>query len=138
MLTSVDSGTCSSALAIDSNGKIIAVSCCAGGGGSAGGWDFGAGYITNSTSTDTVIVGGTSTTTANVLFEVKGLSFTQGIISNASSTIFNLFSFTSTSTNATSTNMNVTGNFRVPSLTSAILLTGATGIAAEYAGDSCT
>lgn len=41
-------------------------------------------------------------------------------------------------TNATSTNLTVTGNFIVEPLTSALVLTGTGGAFAEYAGTSCT
>lgn len=43
-----------------------------------------------------------------------------------------------TTTNATSTNITVTGNFIVEPLTSALVLTGAGGAFAEYTGTSCT
>lgn len=43
-----------------------------------------------------------------------------------------------TTTNATSTNITVTGNFIVEPLTSALVLTGSAGAFAEYAGASCT
>jgi hypothetical protein len=44
----------------------------------------------------------------------------------------------SSTTNATSTNHTVTGNFIVEPLTSALVLTGSGGAFAEYAGASCT
>lgn len=44
----------------------------------------------------------------------------------------------STTTNATTTSLNVIGQVDLDSYTSALLLTGAGGIVAEYAGTSCT
>ncbi len=63
---------------------------------------------------------------------------TIGVIVSASSTITSLTTINSTSTNATTTNLNVSGQLDIDGLTSALVLTGAGGIAAEYAGTSCT
>lgn len=43
-----------------------------------------------------------------------------------------------TTTNATTTNLSISGTLDVDGLTSALVQTGSTGIAAEYAGTSCT
>ena len=51
--------------------------------------------------------------------------------------IFNNIS-RATTTNATTTNLTISGNFYVSGLTSALTLTGADGLFAEYAGTSCT
>ncbi len=67
------------------------------------------------------------------------LTFTGGILgNNATSTITNLTMVNSTSTNATTTNLNVSGQLDVDGLTSALVLTGSTGIFAEYGGSTCT
>lgn len=63
---------------------------------------------------------------------------TLGILVSASSSITRLSSLNSTSTNATSTNVSISGTLDIDQMTSALLLTGATGIVAEYAGTSCT
>ena len=60
------------------------------------------------------------------------------LITSASSTFQGLFVKEATTTNATTTNFNVTGQLDVDGLTSALVQTGATGITAEYAGTSCT
>jgi hypothetical protein len=60
------------------------------------------------------------------------------LVNHATSTIRNLDMFNSTSTNATSTNLNISGTLDIDQMTSALLLTGSTGIVAEYAGTSCT
>jgi hypothetical protein len=79
--------------------------------------------------------------------------FTNGFLSNASSSITRLSSVLSTSTSATSTNLfstnavftratttslYVTNPPVFSTLTSALLLTGSGGLLAEYAGTSCT
>lgn len=60
----------------------------------------------------------------------------------ATSTTDNVFpNFTATSgttTNATSTNISISGQFDVDNLTSALVITGSTGIFAEYTGTTCT
>src|SRR3990167_3589725 len=56
----------------------------------------------------------------------------------ASSTFLNVSMLNATSTNATTTNFNITGTLDVDGLTSAIVLTGAGGVFAEYTGASCT
>lgn len=67
------------------------------------------------------------------------VAFLNGLIGNAaSSTITNLFVENGTTTNATSTNLSISGTLDVDGLTSALTLTGATGIFAEYTGASCT
>src|SRR3990167_787428 len=60
------------------------------------------------------------------------------IVNNSTSSIYALSVTHGTTTNATSTNLNVSGQVDFDGLTSAILLTGAGGILAEYAGTSCT
>ena len=59
-------------------------------------------------------------------------------VQNSTSTITNLSMINSTSTNATTTNFNVSGNLDVDGLTSALTLTGSGGVFAEYTGASCT
>ena len=67
------------------------------------------------------------------------LTFTGGVlVNNATSTITNLVMTEATSTNATTTNLSISGTLDVDGLTSALVLTGSTGIFAEYAGTSCT
>jgi hypothetical protein len=67
------------------------------------------------------------------------LTFTGGmLVNNATSTITNLVAVNSTSTNATTTSFSISGVLDIDQMTSALLLTGATGIVAEYAGTSCT
>ena len=68
------------------------------------------------------------------------LSFTGGIlVNNSTSTITNLLTTEATSTNATTTNLNISNQLDVDGLTSALVLTGAGGVFAEYAGaSSCT
>lgn len=67
------------------------------------------------------------------------LTFTGGIlVNNSTSTITNLVMTEATSTNATTTNLSISGTLDVDGLTSALVLTGSTGIFAEYAGTSCT
>lgn len=59
----------------------------------------------------------------------------------ASSTTFHSFfasSSVGTTTNATSTNLSISGQIDVDSLTSALVLAGATGILGEYTGIDCT
>lgn len=63
---------------------------------------------------------------------------TIGFITTASSTAQNLQVVNGTTTNATSTNLSISGTLDIDQMTSALLLTGATGIVAEYAGTSCT
>lgn len=67
------------------------------------------------------------------------LTFTGGIlVNNSTSTITNLVMTEATTTNATTTNLSISGTLDVDGLTSALTLTGSTGIFAEYAGTSCT
>ena len=62
-----------------------------------------------------------------------------GLLSTASSTFTGGLSvFNATNTNATSTTLNVSGQIDFDTLTSALILTGSTGVLAEYAGASCT
>lgn len=56
----------------------------------------------------------------------------------ATSTLFNTQIVNGTTTNATSTNLNISGTLDVDGLTSALTLAGSTGIIGEYAGASCT
>jgi len=62
----------------------------------------------------------------------------ESFIGTASSTIDELTVRNGTTTNATSTTLNVTGAVDFDNLTSALILTGATGVLAEYTGTSCT
>src|SRR3990167_7157189 len=48
------------------------------------------------------------------------------------------FATNATTTNATTTNLSVSGEFDVDNLTSALTLTGSTGVFAEYTGTTCT
>lgn len=64
-------------------------------------------------------------------------TFSTGVIA-ASSSISNLTAINGTTTNATSTNLNVSGQVDFDGLTSALVLTGSTGILAEYSGIDCT
>ena len=67
------------------------------------------------------------------------LVFGNGFISQASSTVFGGLSVDNgTTTNATSTNLNVSGQVDFDTLTSALILTGAGGLLAEYTGADCT
>lgn len=72
------------------------------------------------------------------------LNFSGGIIASASSTIQNLSIGRSTTTLATTTDLyvgntlTVDGSFTLPDLTSALILTGSTGVFAEYTGINCT
>lgn len=60
------------------------------------------------------------------------------LVNNGTSTITNLRVVNGTTTNATSTNLNISGTLDVDNITSALALGGATGIIGEYAGTSCT
>ena len=60
------------------------------------------------------------------------------LINNGTSTITNLQVINGTTTNATSTNVSISGTLDVDQMTSALILTGSTGIVAEYTGTSCT
>ena len=60
------------------------------------------------------------------------------LVNNSTSTITNLVTTNSTSTNATTTNLNVSGTLDVDGLTSALVLTDAGGVFAEYTGATCT
>jgi hypothetical protein len=93
--------------------------------------------------------GATSITTAYSGVDPRGWNVVNGaltpttttygiLVNNASSTIRALDMVNSTSTNATSTNLSISGQLDVDTLTSALTLTGASGIFAEYAGTSCT
>ena len=61
-----------------------------------------------------------------------------GLYASSTSYIDEYISTNGTTTNATSTNLSISGTLDVDSLTSALTLTGSTGIFAEYAGTSCT
>ena len=64
---------------------------------------------------------------------------TVGIIVNyGTSTIYSLSVTRSTTTNATTTTLNVSGQLDFDGLTSALILAGSGGILAEYAGVTCT
>ena len=94
-------------------------------GGGGGGADFGKTFELNA---------------ANSLGQISlAPTTTVGLlITSASSTFQGLFAKNSTSTNATSTTLNVSGQIDFDLLTSALVLTGAGGILAEYTGTSCT
>ncbi len=72
------------------------------------------------------------------------LLLNQGVMTLASSTIFRYDSVLGTTTNATSTQLNVSthlrseGTTRLDGLTSALVLAGSTGVLAEYTGIDCT
>lgn len=67
------------------------------------------------------------------------IGFLNGFISTASSTFTGgFFANAGTTTNATSTNLSISGNLDVDNLTSALILTGSGGDFAEYAGTTCT
>ena len=61
-----------------------------------------------------------------------------GDVGTGEYTLPNLISTNSTSTNSTTTNLNISGQLDVNGLTSALTLTGAGGVFAEYTGTSCT
>lgn len=79
-------------------------------------------------------------------FAINGVCLTSSAGSSASTTLladFNTFTGGNVFGNATTTNLGITGiastsNLTVSSIRSALLLTGATGIASGYAGTSCT
>lgn len=115
------------------------VTCSADSGGSGGGggdsvWSRNTttNLIYHPTTTDSVMIGGSSTTTT------AKLNITGGLFASATSTINYLTSILSTTTHATTTNLNVSGTLTVPNLTSALVLSGSTGALEEYAGTGCT
>lgn len=63
---------------------------------------------------------------------------TNGFVSTASSTLQRLQVEHGTTTNATSTNLSVSGPVDFDQYTSALIITGSTGILAEYTGTSCS
>src|SRR3990167_3248145 len=102
-----------------------------GGGGGSGN------VATSSAETNTYVPFWTSTgaTPAELSGGVAGFIFDSTL---TKLTVTNLQSTNSTSTNATSTNLSLSGQLDVDNLTSALTLTGAGGIFAEYTGTTCT
>lgn len=94
--------------------------------------------LANLTATDSTLTfsGTYNGSTARTI----GLTLSNGNVWTAASTTFNggVTIVNATTTNATSTNLNVSGQVDFDQLTSALVLTGAGGILAEYAGTSCT
>jgi len=88
---------------------------------------------------DTTYTAGDHLTLTGTDFDVDDdFILNTGDIGTGSYTFPDLLSTNSTSTNATSTSLNVSGQIDFDTLTSALILTGAGGILAEYAGTSCT
>lgn len=126
--------------------------CATGGGGGAGGtWSTTtsevAGVLFNypNNDDDVVLIGSNASTSAEFWFDPNNPTYPTHykllgnlLGNNSSTTIINLVSTNATATNATNTNLNVSGVLDVDNLTSALTLTGATGIFAEYTGTSCT
>lgn len=128
-----------------------AVGSCGGGGSSGGTWSTTtsqvAGQFINypNETDDVVVIGSNASTSAEYVFDpnnpvysvhYKLLSNLFG--NNSSTTILNLSSREATSTNATSSNLYVSGRLFNAPLTSALVQTGSDGLFAEYAGSSCT
>lgn len=116
--------------------------CAAGGGGGAdGNWSFfNNSGIRLATTTNQVLIGGSATSTLDLLQvygAVRATYFT-ATSTTASSTFPNLLSTNSTTTNATSTTFYNSGQTRLGALSSALALSGSTGILSNYAGASCT
>jgi hypothetical protein len=65
------------------------------------------------------------------------LWFQSGMFASSTSWFTNTITTNATTTNATSTTLNVSGQVDFDTLTSALLLTGAGGVLAEYTGTSC-
>src|SRR3990167_4008176 len=116
------------------NAQTLTVTSCTGCGGLTGGSPNTLTFWTSTTA-----VGATSSPTVGYITATSTTPsrFVGGLIANASTTIVELLSTNSTSTNATSTSLNVSGQVDFDTLTSAIVLTGAGGILAEYTGTSC-
>lgn len=112
-----------------------------------------------SVATSSLAVGASISSSGTLFAQVGGTASTLSLnmgnantwtalqtFANASSTLFSssyasstlLMVGNSTTTNATSTTLSVSGQVDFDTYTSAILLTGATGILAEYAGTNCT
>lgn len=85
-------------------------------------------------ATDRLTVVNASTTRVSVFTEFLA----GGTASTSIDSAGNLVTNNATATNATTTTLSVSGQVDFDTYTSAILLTGAGGILAEYAGDSCT
>jgi hypothetical protein len=103
----------------------------------SGGFGFGSTYYNIDAGANNMIIEGNvgiGASAPTTKLEVQGGL----LVNNSTSTITNIFSINSTSTNATSTNLSISGTLDVDGLTSALTLTGSTGIFAEYAGTSCT
>jgi len=103
-------------------------------------------YITDFAGTNLSVTAGVLNATGDVFAwtpETAGnatstlILFDIGLIA-ASSSITDLDVVNGTTTNATSTNLNVTGQVDFDTLTSALIITGAGGILAEYTGTSCS
>jgi hypothetical protein len=77
-------------------------------------------------------------TTTGGTFGTGAYIFPSTLQVNSSTTLQAFTATNATTTNATSTNFTVSGNTFLSSLTSALLITGANGLAAEYTGTSCT
>jgi len=82
-ITGLTAGQC---LKLDANNLLTSTACGGGGGGGGGGWTFGAGYITNSTSTDQVLIDESSTSSAAKL-EVNGAANIKGGASSTALTV---------------------------------------------------
>lgn len=115
--------------------------CAAGGGGSDSNWSFfNNSGIRLATTTNQVLIGGSATSTLDLLQvygAVRATYFT-ATSTTASSTFPNLLSTNSTTTNATSTSLYNSGQTRLGALSSSLVLSGSTGILSNYAGTSCT
>ena len=131
---SVDTVNASTTVAGQLNAQTLTVTSCTGCGGLTGGSPDTLTYWTSTTA-----VGATTSPTVGYITATTTTPsrFVGGLIANASTTIVELLSTNSTSTNATSTSLNVSGQVDFDTLTSAIVLTGAGGILAEYTGTSC-
>lgn len=122
-------------------------SACGSGGGSGGG-TFStttsqvSGQLINypNNTTDIVNIGSNSTTTGEFWFDpnITLAKIVGSLWVTASSTFANFTFANATGTSATTTNLNVSSSFSVTPLTSALILTNASGVFAEYAGTSCT
>lgn len=126
--------------------------CAAGGGGGGGGtWSTTTSEVTGvlfnypNNDDDVVLIGDDASTTAEYFFNPNLPTFPihykllgNFLGNNSSTTIINLVTTNATSTNATTTNLNVSGTLDADGLTSALTLTGSTGIFAEYTGTTCT
>ena len=94
--------------------------------------------LANLTATDSTLTfsGTYNGSTARTI----GLNLSNGNVWTTASTTFagGVTIFSATTTSATSTNLSVSGTVDFDGLTSALIITGSTGILAEYAGTTCT